>query len=162
MGDCLARRWLAPPDGHLYGVDHELGADVIGDRPADDPAAEGVEYHRQVHLAFPGRVLGDVHHPQAVWRHGIEATPDQVVTRLAAVPTGAAPPPTTVDAGDAGLAHQALDPLARAAGIEAEPQLGVDPGRAIGTAGHRVDVHDGVGEDGVVPVTITAGLARHA
>jgi len=61
----------------------------------------------------------------------VEPAADQVVARLAAVPAGAAPSPTTMDALDAGLAHQALDPLARAACFEPEPQLGVDPGRAI-------------------------------
>ena len=31
---------LAVPAGHLQGVDDQLGAHVVGDRPADDPAGE--------------------------------------------------------------------------------------------------------------------------
>jgi hypothetical protein len=36
MRDGLTFGWLASPDGHLHGVDDELAADVIRDRPADD------------------------------------------------------------------------------------------------------------------------------
>ena len=66
VGHGLARGWPAPPERHLDGVDDELGTDVVGDRPAHDSAAEGVEDHGQVHLAVAGGVLGDVHHPQPV------------------------------------------------------------------------------------------------
>src|SRR5712692_8421367 len=34
----LTRRWTSTPDGHLHGVDDELGPDVIGDRPPHDSA----------------------------------------------------------------------------------------------------------------------------
>ena len=52
--------WPAAPDGHLDGVDDELGADVIGDRPAHDPAGPGVEHDGEVDPALTGGVLGDV------------------------------------------------------------------------------------------------------
>ena len=51
-----------------------------------------------------------------------------------------------------GLAHQALDPFPRAAHVEAEFELGVDPGRAIGAPAHGPDVDDGVAQVGVVEV----------
>jgi len=70
---------LAPPHGHLHGVDHQLLAHVVGDRPADDPAAEGVEDGGQVDLALLRRVLGDVHHPQAVRPLHRELTLHQVL-----------------------------------------------------------------------------------
>ena len=35
------RLWPALPAGHLQGVDDELGADVVGDLPADDPPGVG-------------------------------------------------------------------------------------------------------------------------
>src|ERR1019366_10460927 len=42
---------VASPDGHLQGVDDELGAEMIRDRPADDATREGVDHSRQVDLA---------------------------------------------------------------------------------------------------------------
>ena len=109
MGDRLASGWASAPDGHLEGIDHELGSHVIGDRPAHDATAEGVEDHGQVRLAVLGRVLGDVHDPQAVRLGGIEGPLNQVVGRLGIeVTPRAATPAAPVDAGDAGLAHQAL------------------------------------------------------
>ena len=51
-----------------------------------------------------------------------------------------------------GLAHQALDPFARAAHVEAELELGVDPRGAIGAPAHGPDVDDGVAQVGVVEV----------
>lgn len=38
-----ARRGPPVPDCHLQGVDDQLGADVVGHRPADDAAAEAVQ-----------------------------------------------------------------------------------------------------------------------
>jgi len=63
----------------LDGVDDELGTDVVGDRPAHDSAAEGVEDHGQVHLAVGGGVFGDVHYPQAVRSSGVELAADEII-----------------------------------------------------------------------------------
>jgi hypothetical protein len=142
----------------LDGVDDELGTDVVGNRPAHDSAAEGVEDHGQVHLAVAGGVFGDVHHPQAVRSSGVELAADEIIARLAAVATCAAASSRTVDPRDAGLAHQPLDPLARTAGAQRQAELVVHPRAAIGPSGHAVDLGDGVGEDGVVPVAVTARL----
>jgi hypothetical protein len=46
-----ARLGLAPADRHLERVDDELGPEVIGDLPADYPAAEAIEHDRQVEPA---------------------------------------------------------------------------------------------------------------
>jgi hypothetical protein len=43
----------AARDGHLERVDDELGAEVVGDRPADDPAAVAVHHRGQVQPALP-------------------------------------------------------------------------------------------------------------
>jgi len=37
----------AVPDRHLQGVDDQLGAEVVGHRPADHPAGETVHVHGQ-------------------------------------------------------------------------------------------------------------------
>jgi hypothetical protein len=59
-------RGLSAPDGHLERVDDQLVAHVVGDRPAHDAAAPGVEDDGQVDLALAGGVLGHVHDPQPV------------------------------------------------------------------------------------------------
>jgi hypothetical protein len=33
---------FAAPAGHVQGVDHQLGSEMIGDRLADDPSRPGV------------------------------------------------------------------------------------------------------------------------
>jgi hypothetical protein len=43
VGDGLAGGRASSPDRHLAGVDDELCAQVIGNRPAHDAPAEGVE-----------------------------------------------------------------------------------------------------------------------
>jgi hypothetical protein len=61
-----ARGGIALGDGHVEGVQDELGAQMVGHRPADDPPREGVQDHRQVQPALTGALLGDVGHPQLV------------------------------------------------------------------------------------------------
>ena len=76
-GARLGRPAAAPPDGHLQGVDDELGADVIGDRPADHPPAPGVDHDGQIDLAVGGGMFGDVAHPQPVGSvTGSDGSPD--------------------------------------------------------------------------------------
>jgi hypothetical protein len=69
----------APPAGHLEGVDDQFGAHVVGDRPADDGAAEDVEDGGAVDLALDRGVLGDVGDPQPVGGVGDEPPLHQVV-----------------------------------------------------------------------------------
>ena len=133
MCHALAGWWPPPPDGHLDGIHDKLGPHVVSDRPADYPAAPGVNDDTQVHLASVGAVLGDVHHPQAVRAVHLELPFHQVLGGCGGrVTAGAAMPLPPVDAGDLGLAHQPLDPLAGAADALAEPEVGVDPGRPVG------------------------------
>jgi hypothetical protein len=63
MDHRLAGWRLSSPDGHLHGIDDELGADVVGDGQAHHPPAPGIEVDGQIHLALSGRVFGDVHDP---------------------------------------------------------------------------------------------------
>ncbi len=128
MRDGLVSGWLSSPHGHLQGVDDELGTDVIRDRPAHHASGVRVEHRGEIHLAFTGGMLGDVHHPQSVRALGIELAVDEIIAGLRGrVAAGAAPPPTAIDPLNAGLAHEPLDPLAGAAGAEAQPKLGMDP-----------------------------------
>ena len=57
------RRWL---ERHHQGVGDELGAHVVGQRPAHHPAAGQVDHGGQVRPAFPGGDVGDVAHVAGV------------------------------------------------------------------------------------------------
>jgi hypothetical protein len=58
-----ARGGIALGDGHVEGVQDQFGAQVVGHRPADDPAGEAVQHDRHIQPAFIGALLGDVGHP---------------------------------------------------------------------------------------------------
>ena len=98
---------------HLQGVGHELGAHVIGDRPADDPAAEDVLDGDEIQPPLPRAQVGDVGDPEPVGRGGEERAVDEVLAdpdaghadRRAAALAGP-------QAAEAGLAHEPLDALA--------------------------------------------------
>ena len=118
-------RWRSSsPEGHLHRIDHELGSDVIGDRPTHHPPAPGVENDRQIDLAFRSRVLGDVHHPQPVPLGRVEVALHQVLGRGGiGITPGAAPEFPPVDAHDGGLGHEAGHPFPRAALTLAQDEL---------------------------------------
>ena len=60
------------------GLD-QVGAQVVLDRPADDPAGAAVADRAQVQPALPGGQVGDVGGPDPVQLAGVEAAPDQVL-----------------------------------------------------------------------------------
>jgi hypothetical protein len=73
-------------------------------------------------------MFGDVHHPEAVWALGVELAADEIIAgHPSGIAAGAAPRTTPIDAGDTGLAHESLDPLAGAVDLLTEAQLGMDP-----------------------------------
>jgi hypothetical protein len=104
---------LALADGHIEGVQDQFGAQVVGHRPAHDPAGEAVQHHGQVQPALVGALLGDIGHPQPIRCRWGEPPPDQVRgwggSRVAA---GQPVPTASVDADDASRAHQPGHPLA--------------------------------------------------
>jgi hypothetical protein len=150
----------AAGDGHLERVDDKLGAQVVGDRPADDPAAVAVHHRGQIQPALPGAQIGDVSDPQPVRASGLKVALDEVGRRSDAGHADRGLAATAADqAADLGLAHQALDALA------ADPdalvaQLGVHPRGAVGAASALVDLPDPLGQPGVAPAR--AGTARGA
>ncbi len=103
---------VASPDGHLQGVDDELGTEVISDRPADDATREGIDHSRQVDLALCRRVLGDVAHPEGIGPVDGELAVDEVFARAPLrVTPGREVLLPAIDPLDPRLSHQALDAL---------------------------------------------------
>jgi hypothetical protein len=58
---------FAGGDRHPDGVQHELGAQAIGHRPADHLPAERVDHHREVDEALPGAQVGKCRRPTTDW-----------------------------------------------------------------------------------------------
>ena len=70
--------WTALPQRHVQRFEHQLGAQVIGHRPAHYPPAEGVDDDRQKQESGPGRDVGDVGDPKSVGRIGFEPALNEV------------------------------------------------------------------------------------
>ena len=144
----------AVPLCRLQRVDDQLGADVVGDGPADDAAGEDVEHRAAVHLALGGGVLGDVGASQAVRGVGVEPAADQFVVhhRCGTVPALV----TCTDAGQVEQPHQPGDALAPDSQPGTKHQLGVYPWGAVAAAGAGMRAANRVGEVGVL---VTRGWA---
>jgi hypothetical protein len=69
---------LAAPDGHLQGIQGQVGAQVAGQLPADQQPTVGVDDERGVAEARPGPHIGQVGDPELVGPLGGEVTADQV------------------------------------------------------------------------------------
>ncbi len=105
---------LAPSAAHcgLEGGEAQLGAEVLGDGPPDQPAAAGVEHGGQVQPALVGGDVGHVAHPQGVEGALGEAALHQVGGGDGGwVRHGGAHPPTPAAPGQALSGHEALHPL---------------------------------------------------
>ena len=63
---------------HPERIEHEVGAHVAGELPADHAAREGVEDEREEHDTFPAAQVGQVRHPQLIRPVGCEVAFDQV------------------------------------------------------------------------------------
>ena len=61
MMDHLARPTLA--EGHVEGIENQLGSQMVGHRPANHPAAPDIQDDREIKEARHGRNVGDVGDP---------------------------------------------------------------------------------------------------
>ena len=104
--------WPPAPGGHVDRVGDELGAHVIGDRPAHDTTTPGVDDDGEVDPALTAAVLGDVLDPQAVRAVGSELAMHQIIRARIGRP-GAGATLRAAAAGDtvqAAFAHQPWRP----------------------------------------------------
>ena len=127
---------------HVERVQHELGAQMIRHRPADDPSTPRIDHDRQIQEPRPRRHVRDVRHPELVGTRCSEVTLNEVRGRTrVAIPSRRPRSPSTRDPLDPGSAHESRDPLATdryAVGGE----LGVDPRNPVGPSRGRMDLHD--------------------
>ena len=120
---------------------------MVGHTPADDTSRVGVDDHRQVQEALPGREIGDVGAPERVWLAGGELALHEVVAELGLfVASGRAHPSMPTHATQVRTAHQARHSLATTVHAVFIAELGVDPRDAIRAATARMDLLDPGGE----------------
>jgi hypothetical protein len=144
------RRGPARVRGHLQGLQDQLGPEVIAHGPPHHPTGEAVDGHGQVEEPRPGRDVGDVGHPRAVWLGGSEVGLQQVRCWgsrgiLASGPEALAP----MHALQATGPHQPGYPFLAAGDPVAQPKLGVDRRCPIGPTAVRVDSGDHLCQDGI-------------
>jgi hypothetical protein len=140
-------RGPALPERHLQGVNDQLRAQVVGDRPANDPAGEHVQDDGEVDPALAAAVLGDVGDVEPIGLVGGEPPLHQILGGLCSlVAAGAAAQPTPVHALQPGTAHQPLHSLAADPDVLAESQFSVHAARTVGAVGGGVHRGDGLGQ----------------
>ena len=105
---------LAARERHPQRVEHEVGAHVTGELPADNAAAVDVDDEGEEQQPFPAAQIGEVRHPEAVRRQRGEVAPHQVrPPRRARIRDRCPPrPPAPLGAPDPVRAHQPLDAIA--------------------------------------------------
>jgi hypothetical protein len=69
------------PERHLEGVEHQLGPEMVGHRPARHHPAKGVDHHGQEEKPGPGRDVSDVSDQQLARPTGLKVALDQVGRR---------------------------------------------------------------------------------
>jgi hypothetical protein len=138
---------LALGDRHVERVQHQLGAQVVGHRPADDPAGEAVQHDREIEPAVAGALLGDVGHPQPVWCWWREVALDQIGRRGSlGIAAGQPAQPAAMHALQSRVTHESGDPLATNPDVQTQPKFGMHAWGAIGPAAAGMDLADLLGE----------------
>ena len=129
MVDDLTRNGLAAPADHAQSDDHQTGAQMIGDGPAEHPPQPDVDDHSQTHLPLQSGVFGYVGHPKPVGAGWMELADGQNVGRLnTRNPADCAKTAATpAHPFDPGLTHQPSHPLAEDRNVPAQSELGPDP-----------------------------------
>src|SRR5712691_11974652 len=140
-----------PADRHRQCVADELGPEMVGDAPADDPPAPGVADGGEIEEAGPGREIGDVGDPEAVRTVPPELSLDEIGGEVGPRIADRRPDEAAaMDALQPGPAHQPGDPLA--ATVDAGgSQVGVDPWRPVRSPARLVGGPDPLADLGVEP-----------
>ena len=148
-----AHRFATPP-GHLDRVDDQLGAQVIGDRPADTAAGEHVDDRGAVNPPLESAVLRDVHDPKPVGCVSGEHPLDVILEYRREPATATAPPFAVVNTLQPCNAHQPLDPAVTDPQPPSEDELGMNTADPVGSPSESVKLQDRI--DGVSIIDIAS------
>jgi len=136
---------------HCQRVGDQLGAHVIGHRPANDPPRVKILDGDEVEPAFPGSEVGDVGDPAAVRGAGGEIAIEQILSDADAGHTDRRRPVLLgLQPRQAGLAHQALDAFAADLLAVVDDEIAPDARRAIDLAPQGEQLADAGGQAGVL------------
>ena len=126
---------------HLERREGEFGAQMRRHRPADDAAAARIQHHREEEKSLLGRHVGHVGHPHLIGRRGDKRALHQVRRARTRRIASSGVEPATMTPGYPRHAHEARDPLARAAHA-LRGEFGVNAWRAVGRAARAVNRDD--------------------
>ena len=137
------RAVTAPGERHPQRVEDEVGAHVVGELPADDPAAVDVDHEREEDDALPAAQVGEIHAPELVGPGGHELALDEIGRPPSClVRDGCAPRlAPAFGALNAVCAHQPLD-LAAPNLLAGSQERLPHPPRAVGEVVARMDLLD--------------------
>ena len=128
---------------HVQRVEHQSGGKCGRHRPADDAAAVGIEHHREIQEAGPGRYISDVGNPEPIRCFCPEVTLDQVRRLTAIAPHRGGDEPAPAHTGETRLRHQSRHPFASNISTLGR-KLGMDAWRTISATRscvRRADLH---------------------
>lgn len=144
---------LASPASHVDRVDDELGAQMIGDRPADASAREHVDHGRAVDPSLARSMLRDVSHSELVRGIRGEDSFHVLFERGRQTTAAAAPPLAVMNALQPRDTHEPFNPTAPDPDSAAEHQLGMNPANPIGSSGDRMEVANRVDQIRILDIT---------
>ena len=135
--------WSTLSDRHLHRIQHGLGPQVVGHRPADDLAAPCVQHHGQIQEARCRRHIGNVSDPKLVRPRRSEVAVNQVWRwpGVLVAPRGRWAAMAMAGPNQSGLPHQPRDWLA-AMPLALGPQISMHPRCPIGLTRRRVHGSD--------------------
>lgn len=128
---------------HVQGIQHQLGAQVVLDRPADDLVRPDIQHQGEVDRARPGRHVRRVGDPQLIRSVRLELPLYQILVRSCRpIRRGGHHVVRRDDALEARFPHQSRDPLAPHVHVVIVRELGMDVRRAVAALGSPIDLMD--------------------
>lgn len=124
---------FASPSRHLDRVDDQLGANVIGDGPADATAGEHIDHRGAVNPAFPRAMLRDVGDPKLVRGVGGEYTFHLVLEHGRQPTRSTVTPFAMVDSLQPSQPHQTFDSAVTDPQPPTQNQFGMHTANPVGS-----------------------------
>lgn len=128
---------------HIDRVEHELGSQMVRDRPAHAAPGEDIDHGSAVDPSLARAVLSDVCHPEFVGPIRDEPALHVVLERCRQSAAATAPPPAVMHALQTGLPHQALNPAMPDREAATQAKLGVHAPNPVRSARVTVDLSQG-------------------
>ncbi|GAA1742937.1 hypothetical protein BJ959_001123 [Chryseoglobus frigidaquae] len=133
----------APDASHIDRVEHELGAQMVRDRPAHATTREDIDHRSAINPSLARAMLRDVGHPKLVGPIRDELTLHVVLEHCRQPVATAAPPPAMMHALQTGLPHQPLHSAMTDRELATQAQFGVHAPNPVGSSRVTVNLMQG-------------------